>query len=201
MVAGLHSCKAEKPCSGRSATASRQGGLKTPGITWKQTHWGRAWYKYNWRVGQGLKISARVFLFEKCCNRSHMSSTKISLTTFTFYLLHLAFLSDSQSQPWHKTRIFIRFDTITVAVWNFQAIKPALYHFIYYTMLTTGWQCHVNWAICIFPSQIICIMQIPKACRRKMVGCSAPQKNPCNWILASATGHTETKDKKNTEKQ
>lgn len=56
-------------------------------------------------------------LLEKGCNRSHMSNTKISLTTFTFYLLHLAFISELQSQPWHKTHIFIS-DTITVAVWK-----------------------------------------------------------------------------------
>lgn len=56
-------------------------------------------------------------LLEKSCNRSHMSNTKISLTTFTFYLLHLAFLSEPQRQSWHKTHIF-RFDTITVAVWK-----------------------------------------------------------------------------------
>lgn len=69
-------------------------------------------------------------------------------------------------------------------------------------MLTSGWQCHVNWAICIFPSQDICTMQIPKACRREVVGCSAPpKKTPCNWILASATRQTETKGKKNTEEK
>lgn len=68
-------------------------------------------------------------------------------------------------------------------------------------MLTTGWQCHVNWEIRISPSQHVCIMQIPKACRRRVVGCSAPKVTPCSRILASATKQTETKDKKNTEEK
>lgn len=60
-------------------------------------------------------------------------------------------------------------------------------------------ECHVNWAICIFPSHHIWIMQIPKAFRRKVVGCSAPKRIPCNWILTSATRQAETNDNKNTE--
>lgn len=103
----------------------------------------------------------------------------------------------------NKTHTF-RFYTITMAVWKLSShwICPAdLYHFIYYTTLMTGWQCHVSWAICIFPSQHIHIMQTPQACRRKVVGCSTPKITPCNEFLHLQQDRLKPKTRKTEEKQ